>query len=601
MPFSSSYLARLARNYLYFKFMVQKIFVKKIGFVVSIAVFLFLLIPQNAGASGSCIFDPAMEETINTLCNGKVAATMIPATQKSKEAGFCDKGETDCFSHLNACLNFKDTDGVTLLFPKMYNKSFGEGVLCNDIESDGGYKLIYAHCYAGDCKNKGTPLRYLCGWEDMSQDMCNEKTPACMKNWSSCYFDQNSFQCQLAPDQAKTFCENFLNPGECEKKENKQKHGCKWEETVQNGCYCVSNASAAAGKTNDYVKETIQTKAVTNKDASVCVDLPFSRSDTFSKCAWFVDDKKIDEGVRTDLDPGTGNNGCWCQKFSSKNVNEIFDYNLITYSIFSQKACESWIFGSQAEEQNLQYCYWKENGKTVSITEMKSNTAFNGCYCSKDTVASVNDLKKGWEKVTGQEAYQKDTCLNIKAISNGSWQQCAWAENDIVVDHGTAQGKEGCYCNTVKDAELKFIPTLTQSKQKCLDAPASEHRPLCEWWDKNKMVSSTTNVDASGDSQKYAPTPYVPVPFVIPPTDSLNKLGTIDPKIFIGRLITTVMGIMGSIALVMMVYGGILYMTDAGKEEQEKKAKHIVVWTALGLAVIFASYAILKIIFEAVT
>lgn len=86
----------------------------------------------------------------------------------------------------------------------------------------------------------------------------------------------------------------------------------------------------------------------------------------------------------------------------------------------------------------------------------------------------------------------------------------------------------------------------------------------------------------------------------IPDVSSLNKIGTTDPRVFFGRLITTLMGILGSIALVMFIYGGILYMIDLGNSDNATKAKHIVVWTALGLAVIFSSYAILKIVFEAV-
>ncbi len=87
--------------------------------------------------------------------------------------------------------------------------------------------------------------------------------------------------------------------------------------------------------------------------------------------------------------------------------------------------------------------------------------------------------------------------------------------------------------------------------------------------------------------------------FVIPSTASLNKIDTVDPRILAARIISTLMGVLGSIALVMFIYGGILWMTDLGNAERETKAKHIIVWTALGLAVIFASYALLKIVFEA--
>lgn len=78
----------------------------------------------------------------------------------------------------------------------------------------------------------------------------------------------------------------------------------------------------------------------------------------------------------------------------------------------------------------------------------------------------------------------------------------------------------------------------------------------------------------------------------------LNQLGTVDVKVYIGRIVKAAMGILGSITLVMFVYSGILFMTDRGSGESVGKAKEIAVWTSLGLVVIFASYAILNFIFQ---
>jgi len=58
------------------------------------------------------------------------------------------------------------------------------------------------------------------------------------------------------------------------------------------------------------------------------------------------------------------------------------------------------------------------------------------------------------------------------------------------------------------------------------------------------------------------------------------------------------MGIMGSLALTMIVYGGILWMTAMGNGDREKKGFSIIVWSSLGIAVIFASYALVDLVFE---
>jgi hypothetical protein len=72
-------------------------------------------------------------------------------------------------------------------------------------------------------------------------------------------------------------------------------------------------------------------------------------------------------------------------------------------------------------------------------------------------------------------------------------------------------------------------------------------------------------------------------------------------KIILGRVIQTAMGVIGSIALVMFIYGGILFMTARGDSEHYEKGTNILLWSSLGVVVIFSSYALLKFVFEIFT
>lgn len=65
-----------------------------------------------------------------------------------------------------------------------------------------------------------------------------------------------------------------------------------------------------------------------------------------------------------------------------------------------------------------------------------------------------------------------------------------------------------------------------------------------------------------------------------------------------GNVIKAMLGIVGSLAFAMIIYGGFLYLTSAGAPETITKAKNIVVWAALGLFIIFAAYAIVGTIFQ---
>ena len=66
----------------------------------------------------------------------------------------------------------------------------------------------------------------------------------------------------------------------------------------------------------------------------------------------------------------------------------------------------------------------------------------------------------------------------------------------------------------------------------------------------------------------------------------------------IGRIVKGLMGILGSIALVMFLYGGYLWLTAAGNETKIKEGKETIVWATLGLVLIFASYSIVNFVFS---
>lgn len=76
--------------------------------------------------------------------------------------------------------------------------------------------------------------------------------------------------------------------------------------------------------------------------------------------------------------------------------------------------------------------------------------------------------------------------------------------------------------------------------------------------------------------------------------DPFHPLGNITIDLIIGRVISVILGLMGSISLAMFVYGGITWMTAQGNDEKIKKAKNTIVYSMLGLVVAFSSYAILR-------
>lgn len=69
-------------------------------------------------------------------------------------------------------------------------------------------------------------------------------------------------------------------------------------------------------------------------------------------------------------------------------------------------------------------------------------------------------------------------------------------------------------------------------------------------------------------------------------------LGATDPRLIIGRIIQIFLGFLGVIALGLIVYGGFLWMTAAGNEEQIDRAKRTLVSAIIGLLIILSAFAI---------
>jgi uncharacterized membrane protein required for colicin V production len=67
----------------------------------------------------------------------------------------------------------------------------------------------------------------------------------------------------------------------------------------------------------------------------------------------------------------------------------------------------------------------------------------------------------------------------------------------------------------------------------------------------------------------------------------------------IGKIINAVLGLVGSVALAMFIYGGVLWMTAAGSNERVQKGKDVILWATIGLVVIFSAYAIIRFVLMA--
>jgi len=118
--------------------------------------------------------------------------------------------------------------------------------------------------------------------------------------------------------------------------------------------------------------------------------------------------------------------------------------------------------------------------------------------------------------------------------------------------------------------ELHIQQNNSQNEYKCIVCPPEEKPPA------EKKVEKLEAPSTLGD---------------------LNKTKEVDLPVLIGKGIKLLMQVIGTIALLMFVYGGLLWMVSAGNTEKTKKAMDIMLWAGLGVIVILSSYAIVNFVF----
>jgi len=71
--------------------------------------------------------------------------------------------------------------------------------------------------------------------------------------------------------------------------------------------------------------------------------------------------------------------------------------------------------------------------------------------------------------------------------------------------------------------------------------------------------------------------------------------------IIIGKVVGALLAFVGVLFFILMIYGGFLWMTARGNEQEVTKAKDLIVSATIGLIIVLASYAITAYIGNALT
>jgi hypothetical protein len=77
-------------------------------------------------------------------------------------------------------------------------------------------------------------------------------------------------------------------------------------------------------------------------------------------------------------------------------------------------------------------------------------------------------------------------------------------------------------------------------------------------------------------------------------------LGTQDVRTTVSNVIKAFMGLLGIVAVVIILLGGFKWMTAGGNEEKVSEAKKLIISGIIGLVIIMSAYAIAQFVVSAI-
>jgi len=234
-------------------------------------------------------------------------------------------------------------------------------------------------------------------------------------------------------------------------------------------------------------------------------------------------------------------------------------------------------------------------GKAATILA-PYGTAF--ANSAKDCSSSVSSPKVGIYFDNAVPRGAGINCMNSSGKSVVSWGCCSQygvSSSNVVQEYGILTIVEGCKDDTkiISNYSLyqKFYPGETPQNGKCSSNGYKDSNSGGGASSGSGGGGSTSGSGAGGGGSAVA-TGWVPIGSSPIQISSINSL--------IGTVIRAILGVVGSLALLMFVFGGLAWLTSGGNEKRVAAGKDTIIWAAIGLVIVFFSYVIVKFVLEAV-
>lgn len=245
------------------------------------------------------------------------------------------------------------------------------------------------------------------------------------------------------------------------------------------------------------------------------------------------------------------------------------------------------------------------------LSSMKKPFLHLGVYIAFSLFCFLPTLAKAGECVPSKKI---DAAVICDAIDPHDQTACTAEQVCLSQIKGSIMGGTvSCYpfaqpiVMQVKCIVQVLADTEKTPEENCLDLKTGkDHLSVCEWKDtptpetggSSSAVETTPPTGPTKPPEVFKPT-LVELVNPIGGSDS-NKKGQTNLYQIVGGIITKMLGILGSLALLVFVFGGFMWVTAAGNADKVKQGTEAMVWAAIGICIIFSSYAILKLVFTGI-
>ena len=173
---------------------------------------------------------------------------------------------------------------------------------------------------------------------------------------------------------------------------------------------------------------------------------------------------------------------------------------------------------------------------------------------------------------------------------------------------GLAPAGQACQCSCdYADGSGEGVPGLVDGGEAACQRACSEQAPVNADGSRVAVAGAScvfvarpaADADAGKAEEKIGSAKYEAGDVAIDLSRE-NPLGTTSVPELAGRIIKVMVGLSGSLALLMFVYGGFLWMTAAGNEDRVKSGKNTLLWASLGIVAMFLSYSAVSLVLKTI-